>query len=171
MSRPSDGAILERSKSLCNQACWTISLQRRRLDSVEPEDEDFLFRPWADFQFLIVALRRLRRAAELGRQVALVRRHVTAAIRDFDRALPYLAKMRNVGEHVDDYASDRPNRKHADVDRKQLQVGARHGALFEWLGHTVDIFAAEDAAGRLFGAVRTALAVYAEQTNVPNQKV
>jgi hypothetical protein len=33
-----DAATLERAKSLSNQACFTVALQRRRLRSAEPED-------------------------------------------------------------------------------------------------------------------------------------
>lgn len=57
-----DAAALERAKSLANWACYTIALQRRRLQSGEPEDETFIFRWWADLEFLVVTLRRLRRA-------------------------------------------------------------------------------------------------------------
>src|SRR5579859_2833960 len=58
MTGPSDAAILERAKSLSNEACFTVSLQHRRLRTTEPEDQVFVFRWWADLQFLIVALRR-----------------------------------------------------------------------------------------------------------------
>jgi hypothetical protein len=48
MSRPSDAVILERTKSFCNEAVFTIALQHRRLRSIEPEDGKFLFRREAD---------------------------------------------------------------------------------------------------------------------------
>ena len=66
MGRPSDAAILERARSLATEAISTVALQRRRPRSTEPEDGVFVFRWWADLQFLIVALRRLRRAAQLA---------------------------------------------------------------------------------------------------------
>jgi hypothetical protein len=50
---------------------FTVALQRRRTRSNEPEDEGFVMRWWADLHFFIVALRRLRRAAELASRVQL----------------------------------------------------------------------------------------------------
>ena len=32
--------------SFCNETVKTISLQRRRLQTIEPEDSEFLFRKW-----------------------------------------------------------------------------------------------------------------------------
>ena len=154
---PSDGAILERAKSLCNDACFTVALQHRRLRTTEPEDEIFVFRWWADLQFLIVALRRLRRSAQLAARVPSVSEKLKIAIREFDKTLPNLAKMRNVGEHIDDYALDSPKRHHPDVNRRQLQVGAWDGKIFSWVGD-LDIDVALGAAEELFEAVKQAVA-------------
>lgn len=151
-----DAAILERAKSLCNRACFTVALQRRRLRSAEPEDDIFIFRRWADFEFLIVALRRLRRAAGLAGRPAHLRPVIEAAIAEFDVALPGLATMRNVGEHIDDYARDAPQRRHRNVRPGQLQVGSLDESVFEWLGHRLDTDAALAAAEKLFAAVKAA---------------
>jgi hypothetical protein len=152
MTDPSDAAILERAKSLCNEACFTIALQHRRLQTTEPEDEVFVMRWWADVQFLIVALRRLRRSAELAARVPSISGDLRAAIRKFDNALPTVAKMRNVGEHIDNYGVDAPKRHHPDIDRRQLQVGTWDGTVFRWLGSELDI----DDAMQAFGAVKQA---------------
>lgn len=58
--------MLERARSLANEATFTVALQRRRVRSKEPEDDAFVVRWWADRQLFIVALRRLRRAAEFA---------------------------------------------------------------------------------------------------------
>ncbi len=157
---PSEAAILERMLSLCNEACFTVALQRRRLRTVEPEDAKFVFRWWADLQFLIVALRRLRRSAALGVRIPSVSERVTRAIDAFDKMLPDLAKMRNIGEHVDDYAVDAPKRRYADVDRKQLQVGTWDGTVYRWIGElNVDVAheAAEQLMRELGAAVRAVI--------------
>jgi hypothetical protein len=60
-------------------------MQKRRLESKEPEDEKFVFRWWADLQFFIVTLRRLRRLAELPKSVPSVSQQIAAAIAEFDR--------------------------------------------------------------------------------------
>lgn len=63
MESPSDAATLERCCRLVNIELHAVALQRRRLRSVEPEDERFVMRWWTDLGFLMVALLRLRRAA------------------------------------------------------------------------------------------------------------
>jgi hypothetical protein len=151
-----DAALLERAKSLSNQACFTIALQRRRLRSVEPEDDIFIFRWLADLQFLLVALRRLRRAAQLAANPTHLRPAIMAAIADFDAALPGLATMRNVGEHIDNYALNDPKRHHRNVKPGQLQVGSWDGTVFTWLGHQLDIDVAVAAGDKLFLAVKLA---------------
>ncbi len=156
MVAPSDAVILERARSLCNEACFTVALQCRRLKSTEPEDAVFVFRWWADLQFLIVALRRARRAAQIALRVSSVAARIDAAITEFDSALPRLSKMRNVGEHIDDYAVDNPKRHHKDVARGQLQVGTFDGSVFRWLEHDLDIDVALKATERLFNAVKQA---------------
>ena len=152
---PSDGAILERAFSLANEAMFTVALQRRRVTSTEPEDDTFVFRWWADLQFLVVALRRLRRAAELGRRVPAGAKDLSAALKAFDVALPMLPLMRNVGEHIDDYALD--NGRHKDISRRSLQVGAWDGATYTWLGASLNVENARAAAETLHAAVRAAL--------------
>ncbi|MGH7864011.1 MAG: hypothetical protein ACREQB_03405 [Candidatus Binataceae bacterium] len=156
MTGPSDAAILERARSLCNQACLMVALQHRRVRTAEPEDEIFFFRRFADVQFLIIALRRVRRSAELAKRVPGVSEVLRNAISEFDRTLPGLAKMRNVGEHIDIYAVDGRNRHHPDVVRGQLQVGEWDGTTYPWLGESLNIDAALDAAKKLFEAVKQA---------------
>ena len=154
---PSDAIILERAFSLVNEAIFTVELKRRRLRSMEPEDERFVFRWGADLQFLIVALRRLRRAAQLAANVPSVARTISSALGRLDDSLPGLAIMRNVGEHIDDYALDNPKRHHKQVDRRQLQVGTWDGTTCEWLDMRLNVDDAHRAATKLYSAVRTAL--------------
>jgi hypothetical protein len=65
----------------------------------------------------------------------------------YDR-LPGLAKMRNVGEHIDDYVIGDGRAK--DVQRGDLQVSTWDGTVFNWLGVELDI----EAAKTLFEAVK-----------------
>src|SRR5258708_24584971 len=98
----SDGAMLERALSLVNDAMFTVELQRRRARSAEPEDDRFVFRWWADLQFFIVALRRLRRAAEPANQAPPLASDLSPPLKAFYDALPLLSVMRKIGEHTDD---------------------------------------------------------------------
>ena len=155
--RPS-AAISERVLSLVNIAMYTVDLQCRRLRSDEPEDEKFLFRRWTDFEFLIVALRRMRRAADLGlRGIPETAAPIKEAIAAFDAALPGLATMRNVSEHIDDYILETDRRRHKDVRRGQLAVGSVGPFTFEWLDRQLNTDDAQKTAAKLYLAVRGAI--------------
>ncbi len=150
---PSDAATVERALRFANIAMFTIALQRRRLRSVEPEDERFPFRWWADFEFLITALRRMRRAAELAAKAPSVRGEIEAAIAAFDNAVPDLLAMRNVAEHIEDYGVDDPRRRLRDVDRGKLEVST-WGPTVQWLGRELNVDDAHAAASALLRAMR-----------------
>jgi hypothetical protein len=159
-NRPSDAVILERAKSFCSEACSTVALQHRRLRTTEPEDGVFVFRWHADLQFMIVALRRLRRAAELATHVAGVSPDLKVALRAFDDSVPNLAKMRNVGEHVDEYLLGLGRSK--NVARSELQVSMWNGSVFNWQGVDLDIDLALKAAETLFSALAQSIERYTE---------
>ncbi len=50
-----------------------------------------------------------RRAAELAGRVTSLKDSVASAVQTFDRTLPQLSLMRNVGEHIDDVLLIVPN--------------------------------------------------------------
>jgi hypothetical protein len=149
---PSDAVALERALSFASEAMWTIALQRRRVRSTEPEDEKFVFRRWVDLQFLIIALWRLRRAAELACKFSRGR-DIPDALKAFDGALPQLRTMRNVGEHIDDYMAG--TGRHRAVTEGMLQVGSWNGTVFKWLNLTLNIDGAHHAAKKLYASIRS----------------
>jgi hypothetical protein len=154
MDEPSDAATAERARSLANEAVHMVALQRRRLQSDEPKDETFIFRRWADFQFLIVSLRRLRLAALLAARPETNRAAIEKAISEFDEALPNLQKMRNVGEHIDEYAIEKGRDR--SVDRRALQAGSFGKVTLDWLGGRLDADAALATAEALHRAIKVA---------------
>jgi hypothetical protein len=127
--KPSDAATIERAARLTNEAMWVVALQRRRLKTTEPEDHSFPGRLWADWQFFIVALIRLRAAAKIACAVPSARNEIGHALATFDQGLP-IRRMRDVGEHIDDYAVGRG--KHRDVDRRALEVGSFDATTLRW---------------------------------------
>lgn len=145
---------MERALRFANIAMLTIALQRRRLRSVEPEDERFAFRWWADFEFMITALRRMRRAAELAAKAPSVRVEIEAAIAVFDAAVPSLLAMRIVAEHIEDYGVDDPRRRLRDADRGQLEVSTWGSSTVEWLGRELNIDDAFAATSTLLRVMR-----------------
>jgi hypothetical protein len=129
-----------------------MQLQRAREEpTAEPGGA---FRWWIDLQFFIVSLRRLRKAAELGLRVTSERQAIREAIASFDRELPDLGLLRNVGEHIDEYAVGDGN--DPSVGWRQLQVGGWDGVTFEWLGTQLDAENALKAGRQLVGELEWA---------------
>ena len=105
----SEGAVVERAKSMANDWMWAISLQHDRI--VNPRLQDQPFHPFgtqgfneADIHFLVIALRRLRATANTLEHVPQLWEDVRYAIDAFDARLPWLKRMRDVFEHLEDYA-------------------------------------------------------------------
>lgn len=153
--KPSAIQSIERALRFASESMRGIDLQVRRIRSSEPEDEEWIFRIWMDFQLLVVLLWRLRLAARMVHSDELI-----AAVDAFDREIPDLRLMRNVAQHLDEYADDSPKRRHnlADgskrVGRRHLEVPRWSGDQFEWLGGKINVSHARTAAARLFVAIR-----------------
>jgi hypothetical protein len=159
---PSDAATYERARKLANIAMWTIALQRRRLKTREPEDGEFLFRRWADFQFLIVALTRLRRAATLSTKVPELKAAMQNALKSFDSQLPMLKNMRDTAEHFDDYALDKGRNR--SIERGSLEMGVIGETEFEWLGYKLNADSAASAAQQLFKEIQQAQSLLTKES-------
>ncbi len=156
---PSSISTYERARRLANVSLWAINLQCRRLRSSEPEDEKgFVFRKWSDFDFLIVALIRFRRCVKLASKIPEIHLEILAALKEFDTALPHLKKVRDVAEHIDDYAIDQG--KDDSVVRFSLEVSSlseeEDGVVLDWLGHKMNTDSALLASRKLFDALRKA---------------
>lgn len=167
--RPSDAVILERAKTFGNNAMFTVALQHRRLRTHEPEDDVFYFRWQADAQFLVTALSHLRTAVELATQVEDVAESLRNALAIFDKRLPGLRTMRNVGEHFDDYLMGK-GRSHKEIRRGALQVASFDGEVFSWLGVTLDIDCALYSAQQLFAELSTGMTLFIEIQNLAEQQ-
>jgi len=158
--KPSGAATYERARRLANVAIWSVELQCRRLRGTEPEDATFVLRKWADFGFLVVSLIRLRRAAQLAARVPEIEPALGNAIKQFDRALPGLKTMRDVAEHIDDYALDQG--RTTSIVRQSLEVSTleEEGPTLHWLGATLNALHALQASQRLFAAIKEGSRVF-----------
>lgn len=160
--QPTELQVLDRAVRLASNALYAVDLQRRRIKGAEPEDDEFLFRKWIDIQFLISALWRIRLAARAAARRIPADVSIAAAIERFDLQLPNLKDMRDVGQHLDDYAIDSPKRRvtrigeSQPIGRRQLEVGAWSDDQFHWLGMTLDFSKARMAGMELYGALRVA---------------
>jgi hypothetical protein len=157
---PTAAARYERARRLANVAMWSIELQCRRLEAVEPEDARFVLRRWTDFDFLIVALTRLRRATRLAAEVPQLRTSLGPALAQFDKALPDLKKMRDVAEHVDDYAIDQGRQR--AIARQSLEVSTMEadGPTLFWLQARLNAREASQASRALFAALKEASSLF-----------
>jgi hypothetical protein len=163
LMKPSPEATYERARRLANVLAWTISLQCRRIRSSEPEDDQFLFRQWADYVFLINALSRLRKVAVLASKVPPIKAHIKKAIIEFDQVIPGLATMRNTLEHVDKYALDLG--RNAKISRRALEVGKISDEQLEWLGCILKTKDAMKATALLFKAIVEGLDILQAHNN------
>ena len=159
--KPEPEATFERARRLANLSMWTVSLQCRRLRTHEPEDNDFVFRRLADFDFLVVALTRLRRAAVIAAKVQETKQIVSDAVKLFDLALPGLKKIRDVAEHIDEYAVD--SGRDRSVMRQELEVSllTQDGMTLNWLGSSINADKALNASQALFAAIQFASVTFA----------
>ena len=154
-------ATYERASRLANYWLWTISLQHRRIQSAEPEDKNFILRKWADFDFLIVALKRFQRAVRIATKVETIEREVDNALTEFNNALPNFTKMRDVAEHIDEYAFDEG--RHKEVKRKELEASTLVDTELEWLGLRLDADKALEASEKLFEDLRKTINLFTHE--------
>lgn len=92
----------------------------------------------------------------MGLQVPSQKPAITEAITEFDRAVPKLLLLRNVGEHIDAYTLGKG--RDPSVGRPQVQTGGWDGTVFEWLGVELDTEDALNAARKLVGKLEWARA-------------
>lgn len=79
---------------------------RQQADRILGAADPMSLRGKGDFYLFVVAIRNVRRAAELVLQVAPAasRAAIERALEDFDKELPGAVEARDVLEHFDDYA-------------------------------------------------------------------
>ena len=80
---------------------------------------------------------------------------VRRAIRTFDDRLHWLKRLRDVFEHLEDYAVD-SNRRRSSTSRCELQVWSAGKNGMTWLGFEVNWKEAYEAAQALYAAVKAA---------------
>ena len=104
-----------------------------------------------DLQFLIVALWRLRLVGHLA---ARIDAGVQRALDVFKREIPDLKRMRDVAQHLDEYAIDAGHQRR--VGRRSLEVGRLSTDEFHWLGGTLNLPKARRAAVMLYLSIKRA---------------
>jgi hypothetical protein len=160
-----DHALVERMMTEGRTWTYAVHMQCRRVNEplVNPKDPGSqIYRQEIDIHFLLVALTRLRRAACLAAQVEGIKPQLDEHLRVFDEKVPPLMKLRNVAEHFDDYTKDKVHCKRDEchckkVRRHQLQTwymgkSEADGVVFSWLGESLSVNAADQAATTLYSS-------------------
>jgi hypothetical protein len=131
---------------------WMVAVNMQHHRILEHLD-DFIF-AWprrVDFQFLLVSLTRLRRAISFAAEVDQLKQALSARIVEFDGRVPFLSRLRNIGEHFDDYAAGRG--RGTQVTRDQLRSSRWSDgpeAYIGWLGEEVRLAEVRAAAENLY---------------------
>lgn len=109
---------------------------------------------------LVLALWRLRLAAQMSRAIDGSSVRVGPALEAFNISLPWLAKLRHVTMHFDEYALGTDKRRNTIGDPPRL-IAARdlwefraRADGFEWLGVHLDYDRVEQAARSLYDAIQ-----------------
>jgi hypothetical protein len=134
-------------------------MQIARIRNWKPDDDDqFVHRPVADFEFLCVSLLRLRRAALLAATIPAIKPEMRAAISAYDAALPRMSMLRNVAEHFDDYVLGKGRDKSltAAEFRSGLQASSLTVTGYRWFDIEVNFDNCLAAAQVLFQAIKSA---------------
>ena len=142
-------AVYEDARILANMAVWAVQLQINRLRSEKNEMPEFVMQPVVDFHFLVTALTRLRKAAELVAAFSDISRE----IKQFDDALPDLPKIRNVQEHIDEYRLGKGYNKKINAN-ELLTIVLDHDRL-AWLGYELRVDDALRVSDCLFQAIKS----------------
>lgn len=75
--------------------------------------------------------------ANLATKVPQIHDQLGTALQEFDAALPNLETMRNVAEHIDEYAFGEG--QDSSICRKSLVVASLNGEMWKWLDFEIDV--------------------------------
>jgi hypothetical protein len=138
-----DLAVFEDARMLANRAAWSIELQIRRLNLGNFEIEGFVMQPFVDFHYLLIAIGRLEKAGKLAGHVI----DMSTELERFKSQLPWLPKLRNAMEHIDDYQLGKG--RDASVRTGDLHVFSGGKDSMHWVGVEVEYKAVVQAASCL----------------------
>jgi hypothetical protein len=153
-----DDALLRRLRSEATTWVNAVRMQRARLD---PRRDRDIWEVEIDLHFLLVALVRLERAvARAAAEIPSLKSLLTEAVDAFRVDIPGLRRMRDVGEHADEYNLSKGRR--SDVRRATVQSWimdptSAGGLVWNWIGESLDVDAAAEAAARLYNSFDSVL--------------
>lgn len=155
----SSGHILEMSWSYATEWIRGVHMFQYRLLHDLPEDKMFVdkvFRNDIDFHCYLISLRRLERATIMafeGTDDSVKKQKLKQLLDEFKKSTPYLAPLRNVGEHFDDYLFQKGKNKSVDsrgIRVYSIEFNPKKSYKLNWLGYEVDLDQSSKAADNLY---------------------
>jgi len=167
--RPDEVTLSEEARHFANLYVWAVDTQIKRIKRgmVDPTSLNFALQMVMDFEFLLSALRKLRRSAELMSRIPTVEKDINKAIRNFDEKLPDLQNLRNASEHFDEHLEGRDRGKNlVDSYVAHFSTLKYHENSVEWLQRKLDLDIALTEAHFLFDSVRQATRKVAAESGI-----
>ena len=149
--------LYEDVRIIANTYTLMVKLQISRINEELQNDEFFIMRNFVDFEFLLIALFRLRRAACAIKSIPIAREAIQQVIENYDKRLPDLKKLRNISEHYDAYLLKEG--EDGTIDKEAIRASfltkCRLNATIEWMGYTMNLNECMTAAEELFFEIQT----------------
>ena len=145
-------AVYEDTRILANFYVHAVAMQISRVRQEVSASDQFVMRPFVDFEFLLVTLVRLRRAACAIRKMPVAREAMQQAIKEYDKRLPALKDLRNITEHYDDYLLKQG--RIANADRAGLLTKIMSPESIDWMGYSMNLNESMAAAEALFQEIK-----------------
>src|SRR3989338_356610 len=164
-----NGHIMEMSWSFATEWIKGVHMFEYRILHDLPEDKIFehkTFRDDVDFHCFLVACRQLERSVIMAHgawEDTVGKKKLKKALDVFKKQTPYLASLRNVGEHFDDYLLQKGREK--SIDSRGLRVYSvefEKGETYkiDWLNYKINLKQAVKAADILY---KNFIAIYKQE--------
>ena len=137
---------------VANNFVFAVVMQISRVREERADVEPFVMRPFVDLEFLLVALTRLRRAANVINLFPYTETKLSQAMEKYDKRLSGLKQLRNITEHYDDYLLKKGKDKNIDLKtiRSGLMTKCMSYDSVEWMDFRLDLDECLAAAEELY---------------------
>ncbi len=154
-------AVYEDARILANFYVHAVAMQISRVRQEVSASDQFAMRPFVDFEFLLVTLVRLKRAACAIRKIPCAREAMQQAIKEYDKRLPALKNLRDITEHYDAYLLKKGQISRADREgllaktiREGLLTKTMSPESVDWMGYRMNLSESMAAAETLFQKIK-----------------
>lgn len=149
----STDVAIQKAVSFATAELGAMRLQSKRLQAATAGTDDVSSQSWSDAQFFLVALTRFKHSVQVATSFDgfIPSSELFEAQRELDASAPELKLMRDVGEHLEDYAAGSGRKDEARDDEIHTAVVTAHS--FNWIGREVKFRAAISAAEKVIQAL------------------